>query len=69
MSSESELTDARQDSRDKHVRRASLNRKLQLAFLEGAEVSSRTRLGRGLSEDEHERVLRRCPGDLPPTKD
>jgi len=31
---------------------------------EGAEDESRRRLGRGLTRDELERVLRRYPGDL-----
>ena len=42
-----------------------LNRLLRAAFIAGAEERSRSRLGRGLSEEELERVLRRYPGDLP----
>jgi len=46
-------------------RRVRLNRRLRQAFLEGAEADSRRRLGRGLSREELERVLRLFPGDLP----
>ena len=44
-------------------RRARLNLRLRRAFLEGAEEDSRRRLGRGLTAEELERVLRRYPGD------
>jgi hypothetical protein len=46
-------------------RRSALNRRLRVAFIAGAEERSRRELGRGLSEEELERVLRRYPGDLP----
>jgi hypothetical protein len=52
-------------------RRARLNQRLRQAFIEGAEVDMRRLLGRGLTAEELERVLRRYPGDLPesrPTK-
>jgi hypothetical protein len=42
-----------------------LNRRLRFAFIAGAEERSQRELGRGLSEEELERVLRRYPGDLP----
>jgi hypothetical protein len=45
--------------------RANLNRRLRLAFMKGAEEHSRREAGRGLSEAEVKRVLRRYPGDLP----
>jgi hypothetical protein len=45
-------------------RRARLNQRLRQAFLEGAEEDSRRRLGRGLTAEELERVLRRYPGDI-----
>jgi len=48
-----------------HERRARLNQRLRQAFVEGAEEGSRRRLGRGLTAEELERVLRRYPGDLP----
>ena len=54
-----------------HERRARLNQRLRQAFIEGAEVDMRRLLGRGLTAEELERVLRRYPGDLPehrPTK-
>ena len=41
-----------------------LNRRLRVAFIAGAEEHSRRELGRALSEEELERVLRRYPGDL-----
>jgi hypothetical protein len=40
----------------------------RVAFIAGAEERSRRELGRGLSEEELERVLRRYPGDLPKRK-
>jgi len=42
-----------------------LNRRLRVAFIAGAEERSRETVGRGLSEEELGRVLRRYPGDLP----
>ena len=45
-------------------RRARLNQRLRQAFNEGAEEDSRQRLGRGLTAEEPERVLRRYPGDV-----
>jgi hypothetical protein len=45
-------------------RRDSLNKRLRQAFLEGAKEDSRRRLGRGLTAEELEKVLRRYPGDL-----
>lgn len=45
-------------------RRASLNERLRAAFITGAEEDSRRRLGRGLTREELERVLKRYPGDL-----
>jgi hypothetical protein len=42
-------------------RRTRLNERLRQAFLEGAEEDSLRRLGRGLTAEELERVLRRCP--------
>jgi hypothetical protein len=46
-------------------RRKGLNRRLRVAFIAGAEERSRREVGRGLSEEELERVLRRYPGDVP----
>jgi len=42
-----------------------LNCRLRVAFIAGAEEHSRREVGRGLSDEELERVLRRYPGDLP----
>jgi len=47
-----------------HERRARLNQRLRQAFIDGAEADSRRRLGRGLTAEELERVLRRYPGDM-----
>jgi hypothetical protein len=47
------------------TRRRELNRRLRAAFITVAEERSRETAGRGLSEEELERVLRRYPGDLP----
>ena len=44
--------------------RVRLNERLRAAFVAGAEEDSRRRLGRGLTRDELERVLRRYPGDV-----
>jgi hypothetical protein len=44
--------------------RATLNERLRAAFIAGAEEDSRRRLGRGLTRDELDRVLKRYPGDL-----
>jgi hypothetical protein len=43
-------------------RRADLERRLRAAFVQGAEEDSRRRLGRGLTQDGLQRVLRRYPG-------
>jgi hypothetical protein len=45
-------------------RRARLNQRLRQAFISGAEEDSRRRLGRGLTAEELERVLRHYPGDI-----
>ena len=41
-----------------------LNRRLRIEFLPGAEEDSRRRLGRALTVEELQRVLRRYPGDI-----
>jgi hypothetical protein len=56
---------AGETERDKAARRAELNRRLRIEFVEGAEERSRRELGRGLTADELRRVPRRYPGDLP----
>ena len=45
-------------------RRASLRKRLRAVFIAGAEEDSRRRLGRGLTAEELERVLRHYPGDV-----
>jgi hypothetical protein len=49
-------------------RRVELNRRLRAEFIAGAEEDSRRRLGRGLTAEELERVLRRYPGDVVTTR-
>jgi hypothetical protein len=48
-----------------HERRRELNGKLRAAYLAGAEGRPIWERGRGLSEQELPRVMRRYPGDLP----
>jgi hypothetical protein len=43
--------------------RDDLEQRLRSAFVQGAEEDSRRRLGRGLTQGELERVLRRYPGN------
>ena len=45
--------------------RQELNRRLRLAFIAGSEERSQRELGRGLTDVELRRILRRYPGDLP----
>jgi hypothetical protein len=47
------------------ARRRNLNQRLRLAFIAGSEERSRRELGRGLTDEELRRTLRRYPGDLP----
>jgi hypothetical protein len=56
---------APEPEKHKATRRAELNRRLRIEYVEGAEERSRRELGRGLTADELRRVLRRYPGDLP----
>lgn len=49
------------DGSNRPARRADLNARLRAAFIQGAEEESQRRLGRGLTRDELERVLRRFP--------
>jgi len=53
-------------SEDPATKRRRLNERLRAAFMAGAEEQSRRALGRGLTGDELERVLRRYPGDVGP---
>ncbi len=46
-------------------RRHELNRRLRAEFVEGAEERSRKAHGRGLTDEELRRVIRRYPGDPP----
>jgi hypothetical protein len=59
------MADEEATSKSLIERRADLGRRLRLAFIKGAEEHSRREAGRGLSEEELTRVLRRYPGDLP----
>jgi hypothetical protein len=45
-------------------RRRRLNERLRGSFIAGAELESRRRLGRGLTREELEQILRRNPADV-----
>jgi hypothetical protein len=59
------MADRQLESKAISAQPADLNRRLRLAFIKGAEEHSRREAGRGLFEQELERVLRRPPGDAP----
>jgi hypothetical protein len=48
--------------------RKQLNMRLRAAFIAGAEEESRRTLGRGLTREELDRVMRRYPGDIEPPR-
>ena len=58
------MGDQRAESKALPERRANLNRRLRLAFIAGAEGRSRETTGRGLTDDEFERIIERYPGDV-----
>jgi hypothetical protein len=58
------MADEQAESKSLVERRANLNRRLRLAFITGAEGRSRETMGRGLSEEEFERIIERYPGDV-----
>jgi hypothetical protein len=49
---------------DRRLGRAHLNQRLRQVYIETVGQDSRRRLGRGLTAEELERVLRRYPGDM-----
>ena len=59
------MAEPSQKATDSTTRRRELNRRLRLAFILGAEEQWRRDLGRGLTEEEMRRIMRRYPGDLP----
>ena len=59
------MADRHADANTLAARRRELNQRLRLAFVAGAEERSRQTAGRGLTDDELRRVMRRYPGDLP----
>ena len=61
------VTAMRTDAAPAKERRAELNRRLRLAFVAGADEQSRRAIGRGLTDAELRRVLRRYPGDVTET--
>lgn len=65
MSGSGNVADMRRDAQATTPRKAELNRRLRLAFIQGAEERSWREHGRGLTAEELRRVLRRYPGDLP----
>ena len=58
------MADRHADAKTLAARRRELNQRLRLAFVAGAEERSRQTAGRGLTEEEFQRVARRYPGDL-----
>ena len=58
------MADPRSQSTRLAGRRHELNRRLRLAFLEGAEEESRQTMGRGLTDEELRRIIERHPGDV-----
>lgn len=65
VSGSGKVADMRGDAQATTQRKAELNRRIRLAFIQGAEERSRLEHGRGLTGEELRRVLRRYPGDLP----
>jgi hypothetical protein len=59
------MTERSRATRLAEERRHELNRQLRAEFIEGAEERSRKTHGRGLTEEELSRIIRRYPGDLP----
>jgi hypothetical protein len=58
------MADRQAEAKRVGARRRDLNQRLRLAFVAGAEQRSRQTVGRGLTGEELQRVLRRYPGDL-----
>jgi hypothetical protein len=58
------MADWQAESRKLAARRRDLNRRLRLAFIAGAEGRSRETVGRGLTDEELERIIERYPGDV-----
>lgn len=54
----------RRDAQATIQRKAELNRRLRLAFVQGAEERSRRVVGRPLTDEELQRVIARYPGDV-----
>jgi hypothetical protein len=52
------------DEDDRAAKRRRLNERLRAEFIAGAAEDSRRRLGRGLTREELEPVLRRYPRNL-----
>jgi hypothetical protein len=58
------MADQQAESRRLSTRRDALNKRLRLAFISGAEERSRETVGRGLTDRELRRVMRRYPEDV-----
>jgi hypothetical protein len=58
------MADREAEAKALAVHRRDLNRRLRLAFIAGAEERSRESMGRGLTDDEFERIIERYPGDV-----
>jgi hypothetical protein len=59
------MSERSRESRRAEEHRHELNRRLRATFVEGAEERSREAHGRGLTDEELRRIMRRYPGDLP----
>jgi hypothetical protein len=58
------MADRQAEAKRLGARRRDLNQRLRLAFIAGAEERSRRTVGRGLTDEELRRFMRRYPGDL-----
>jgi hypothetical protein len=58
----SSMADDQAEAKALAAHRRDLNRRLRLSFIAGAEERSRETMGRGLSEEEFERIIERYPG-------
>ena len=58
------MADRETEAKALAAHRSDLNRRLRIAFIAGAEARSRETMGRGLTEEELERIIERYPGDV-----
>jgi hypothetical protein len=58
------MADREAEAKALAAHRRDLNGRLRIAFIAGAEARSRETMGRGLTDEELERVIERYPGDV-----